>query len=69
MKNNPKGIMYLNLNIPIIITSDGKIDLEEIAKCNFNPPIFLLGEVPTLREVLGGIIILGTVFYSTIKAK
>lgn len=44
MKNNPKGIMYLNLNIPIIITSDGKIDLEEIAKYNFNPPIFLLGE-------------------------
>ena len=31
--------------------------------------IFLLGEIPTLREVLGGIIILGTVFYSTIKSK
>lgn len=31
--------------------------------------VFLLREVPTLREVLGGIIILGTVFYSTIKSK
>jgi drug/metabolite transporter (DMT)-like permease len=31
--------------------------------------IVLLGEIPTLREVLGGIIILGTVFYSTIKCK
>lgn len=31
--------------------------------------IFLLGEIPTLREILGGIIILGTVFYSTIKSK
>jgi drug/metabolite transporter (DMT)-like permease len=30
---------------------------------------FLLKEVPTLREVLGGIIILGTVFYSTIKSE
>ena len=31
--------------------------------------ILLLGEIPTLREILGGIIILGTVFYSTIKPK
>lgn len=31
--------------------------------------VFLLGEIPTLRETLGGIIILGTVFYSTIKSK
>jgi drug/metabolite transporter (DMT)-like permease len=31
--------------------------------------ILLLGEIPTLSEVLGGIIILGTVFYSTIKPK
>jgi drug/metabolite transporter (DMT)-like permease len=30
---------------------------------------FLLKEIPTLREVLGGIVILGTVFYSTIKSK
>lgn len=30
---------------------------------------FLLREVPTLREILGGIVILGTVFYSTIKSK
>jgi len=30
---------------------------------------FLLKEIPTLREILGGIIILGTVFYSTIKSK
>lgn len=30
---------------------------------------FLLREIPTLREILGGIIILGTVFYSTIKSK
>lgn len=30
---------------------------------------FLLGEIPTSREILGGIIILGTVFYSTIKSK
>lgn len=29
----------------------------------------LLREIPTLREILGGIIILGTVFYSTNKAK
>lgn len=29
----------------------------------------LLREIPALRELLGGIIILGTVFYSTIKAK
>ncbi len=31
--------------------------------------IFLLRELPTLREILGGIVILGTVFFSTIKAK
>lgn len=30
---------------------------------------FLLKEIPTLREILGGIIILGTVFYSTVKSK
>ena len=29
--------------------------------------VFLLREIPTLREILGGIIILSTVFYSTIK--
>jgi drug/metabolite transporter (DMT)-like permease len=29
----------------------------------------LLSEIPTLRELLGGAIILGTVFYSTIKSK
>ena len=31
--------------------------------------LFIIGEVPTLREVLGGIIILGTAFYSTIKSQ
>lgn len=31
--------------------------------------IFLLGEIPTLREILGGTIILATVLYSTIKSK
>jgi drug/metabolite transporter (DMT)-like permease len=31
--------------------------------------VLLLGEVPTLREILGGAIILGTVFYSTIRSK
>ena len=30
---------------------------------------FLLREIPTLREILGGVIILSTVFYSTIKSK
>lgn len=30
---------------------------------------FLLREIPTLREILGGIVILSTVFYSTIKSK
>ncbi len=29
----------------------------------------LLGEIPTLREILGGSIILVTVFYSTVKSK
>lgn len=29
----------------------------------------LLGEIPTFKEILGGVIILSTVFYSTIKAK
>ena len=29
--------------------------------------IFLLNEIPSTREIIGGIIILGTVFYSTIK--
>lgn len=31
--------------------------------------VFLLRELPTLREILGGIVILGAVFYSTLKAK
>lgn len=31
--------------------------------------IFLLREIPTLREISGGIVILSTVLYSTIKAK
>ncbi|MCB2294378.1 DMT family transporter [Clostridium algoriphilum] len=30
---------------------------------------FLLREIPTLREILGGVIILSTVFHSTIKSK
>lgn len=30
---------------------------------------FLLREIPTLREVLGGVVILSAVFYSTIKSK
>lgn len=29
----------------------------------------LLNEIPGIREILGGVIILGTVFYSTIKSK
>jgi len=29
--------------------------------------IFLLGELPTIKEMFGGIIILGTAFYSTIR--
>ncbi|MCB2296510.1 DMT family transporter [Clostridium tagluense] len=31
--------------------------------------LIIIGEVPTLREILGGIIILGTAFYSTIKSQ
>jgi len=31
--------------------------------------LLIIGEVPTLREVLGGIIILGTAFYTTIKSQ
>jgi drug/metabolite transporter (DMT)-like permease len=31
--------------------------------------VFILKEMPTLREILGGSIILGTVFYLTIKSK
>jgi len=31
--------------------------------------LLIIGEVPTLREVLGGIIILGTAFYSTLKSQ
>jgi drug/metabolite transporter (DMT)-like permease len=31
--------------------------------------ILLLREIPTTREILGGVVILGTVFYSTIKSK
>lgn len=30
---------------------------------------FLLSEIPSLREVLGGIVILGAVFYSTIRSR
>ncbi len=30
---------------------------------------FLLNEIPSLREVIGGMVILGAVFYSTIKSK
>jgi len=30
--------------------------------------LLIIGEVPTLREILGGIIILGTAFYSTVKS-
>jgi drug/metabolite transporter (DMT)-like permease len=30
---------------------------------------FLLREIPTVREILGGVIILSTVFYSTIRSK
>ncbi|MBU3143355.1 DMT family transporter [Clostridium sp. CF012] len=31
--------------------------------------LLIIGEVPTVREILGGIIILGTAFYSTIKSQ
>ena len=29
--------------------------------------IFFLNEIPSIKEIVGGIIILGTVFYSTMK--
>lgn len=31
--------------------------------------VILLGELPTIKEVIGGVIILGTSFYSTISVK
>ncbi|MHB8072810.1 DMT family transporter [Desulfosporosinus fructosivorans] len=31
--------------------------------------VFIIREIPDLREILGGIVILSTVFYSTLKAK
>jgi drug/metabolite transporter (DMT)-like permease len=31
--------------------------------------IFLLGEIPTIREAIGGIVILGAIIYSTVKSK
>jgi drug/metabolite transporter (DMT)-like permease len=57
-----KGLKNIKTQTASIISS-----LEPVYGITF--AIFLLGEIPTLREVLGGIIILGTVFYSTIKSK
>lgn len=31
--------------------------------------VFLLGEIPTIRDILGGMAILGTVAYSTVKSR
>ena len=56
------GLKNIKTQTAGIITS-----LEPVYGITF--AVFLLGEIPTLREVLGGIIILGTVFYSTIKSK
>ncbi|MFL0198617.1 DMT family transporter [Clostridium sp. WILCCON 0269] len=70
------GIVFTGISHSLFINSLKSIKTRTAGIISSLEPVygiifatFLLGEIPTLKEVLGGIIILSTVFYSTAKCK
>lgn len=70
------GIVFTGISHSLFINSLKSIKTRTAGIISSLEPVygiifaaFLLGEIPTLKEVLGGIIILSTVFYSTVKCK
>lgn len=68
------GTVFTGIAHSIFITSLKGIKTKTAAIISCLEPVYgiifaaiLLKEIPTLKEILGGIIILGTVFYSTIS--
>ncbi|WP_010239048.1 DMT family transporter [Clostridium arbusti] len=70
------GVVFTGVSYLLFINSLKNIKTQTAGIISSLEPVygiifatFLLKEIPTLREVLGGIVILSTVFYSTIKSK
>jgi drug/metabolite transporter (DMT)-like permease len=70
------GVVFTGISHLMFINSLKNIKVQTAGIISSLEPVYgiilaalLLREIPTLRELLGGIIILGTVFYSTIKSK
>ncbi|GAA0783796.1 DMT family transporter [Hathewaya limosa] len=70
------GVVFTGISHTIFISSLKNIKTQIAGIISSLEPLYgiilaalLLGEIPTLRELFGGGIILGTVFYSTIKNK
>ena len=70
------GIVFTGISHSLFINGLKKIKTQTAGIISNLEPVygilfaaFILREIPTLKEILGGIIILGTVFYSTIKSQ
>ncbi|MBU3160950.1 DMT family transporter [Clostridium frigoris] len=68
------GIVFTGISHSLFINGLKNIKTQTASIITSLEPVYgivlaaiLLGEIPTLREVLGGVIILSTVFYSTAK--
>ncbi|SFB12687.1 DMT family transporter [Clostridium frigidicarnis] len=70
------GIVFTGIAHTLFINSLKNIKTQTAGIISSLEPVYgiilavlLLGELPTIREVIGGVIILGTSFYSTITVK
>lgn len=70
------GVVFTAISHSLFIKSLENIKTQTAGIISSLEPVYgiifaaiILGEFPSLKEILGGIIILGTVFYSTIKSK
>lgn len=70
------GVVFTGISHSLFINGLKNIKTQTAGIISSLEPVYgiifaalLLREIPTLREALGGIIILSTVFYSTIKSK
>lgn len=70
------GVVFTGVSHTLFINGLKNVKTQRAAIISSLEPVygiifagFLLGEIPTLREIIGGIVILGTVFYSTVKSK
>lgn len=70
------GIVFTGISHTLFITGLKNVKAQTASIISSLEPVygivlavFLLREIPTLREIFGGIIILGTVLYSTIRSR